>query len=370
MNIFFDVQNLYYLPQYTPVIKEFLSRGHACNCIIYTTKNTTLSTRLLQLPESCSITEIKDAQEALQLYLNKTPDWIIFGNEFQQLELIHQHSRTAQMGHGIGPKPSYYHKSSTPMTVRFIEGSERLQKIQILYPDDLFIQVGYSKLDPIFNGEEPGFNLTLAGLSETKKTLLYAPTFNPSSIECFDDHWPDQFKDFNIIIKPHSLTLARKQYAPQRQKLNHWSKFPNVHVASESSLSLIPYLVTADLLISEASSSLFEFIALDKPVIICDFFKLKWSYRGIFSYRFNKRFAKDNVVYKDIGTHISNASELKSAVEVQLSHPQQYQQARKSATENHVGPTDGKTSERIVTLIEQWDKKVNWDQTSSSPNIS
>ena len=85
---------------------------------------------------------------------------------------------------------------------------------------------------------------------------------------------------------------------------------------------------------------------------MCNFFKLKWSYRGLFRYRFEKRFGKDNVPYEDIGLHVECYGDLRDAIPAQLSDPQQYRENRKRYTHDYVGATDGKASERIVEYLE------------------
>jgi len=351
MNVMFDLVNIYYIPQFQPIIAQLLDRGHDV-CLVCDRRNFDVAYDSVIKGFGWKSIWVENDQKAAQLYKEKSPDWIIFGNTFKYLDQLSPKTKTAQLGHGIGPKPSYYHKSSTPMTVRFIEGVKRLEKIKELYPNDEFVQVGFSKLDPIFNASEQGLNLDSLGLNKERQTILYAPTFNPSSLECFPDDWPLDFSKFNILIKPHSFTYTIDKYSGQRSKLKKWAEYENVHVADPNELSLVPYLSSADILISEASSTLFEFVALDKPVVVCDFYKLKWSYRGIFRYRFKKRFGTDNVLYRDIGPHVKSYKALKSEVHNQLAHPGQYQKQRKQYTLDHVGPTDGLASSRIVEYLE------------------
>ncbi|WP_251358641.1 CDP-glycerol glycerophosphotransferase family protein [Kangiella sp. TOML190] len=348
MQVIFDTQNIYYIPQYYPIYKVLIENNIECIFVCYTGKNDQ-SVFAKEIPGNQ--VWVSGKEQALDYYLKTKPDWIFFGNAFQGLEQIHQYSKTAQLGHGVGPKPSYYRKSDTPMTVRFMEGELRLRIIKQMYPEDTFVQVGFSKLDPIFDGSEQGIDLVAKQLDTSKKTLLYAPTFNPSSLERFPDNWPEKFSDYNVLIKPHAFTYTRKQYKGQRKKLKKWASYANCYVAPVEDYSLLPYLKTADLLISEASSTLFEFVVLDKPVIVANFFKLKWSYRGPFSYRFEKRFGKDNVIYNKIGTHISKFSQLKNAVKQQLANPQEYREQRAQYRQDHIGPVDGKASQRIVDYL-------------------
>ena len=39
MHVTFDTQNVYYLPQYTPVLEELLRRGHESSFVCYKDKN-------------------------------------------------------------------------------------------------------------------------------------------------------------------------------------------------------------------------------------------------------------------------------------------------------------------------------------------
>ncbi|MDP2562538.1 CDP-glycerol glycerophosphotransferase family protein [Psychrobium sp. 1_MG-2023] len=353
MFVIFDTVNVYYLPQYLPICEQLRQQGHRVKFVCYSNKNKADVFEQLFAQLGVDFSWVENEQAAAQLYVELKPDWIFFGNAFSYLDDVHQSSKTAQLGHGVGPKPSYYHKSVTPMTVRFMEGAMRLEKIQALYPNDTFVQVGYSKLDPMYQDTETGLDFSALNLDPNKQTILYAPTFNPSSLECFPDDWPRDFANYNVLIKPHTFTYTREQYKKQRAKLAKWSTYPNAYVASEQDLSLLPFMKHADILLSEASSTLFEFAALDKPVIVCNFFKLKWSYRGPFRYRFEKRFGKDNVLYQDIGLHVQGYKELLKAIPQQLAQPQEYQAQRTQYTHDHVGPTDGLASKRIVQYIEQ-----------------
>jgi len=353
MKVIFDTRNIYYLPQYLPIYRELLDRGHSAGFVCYRNKDDPAQSERVLNQYDISAQWFDDRSDAIKYYLEQKADWVFFGSGVSFIDELHRVSCSVQLGHGIGPKPSYYRKSDTRMTVRFIEGELRYRIIQEMYPQDCFVQVGYSKLDPLIQGSETGLDFRALGLDESKQTLLYAPTFNPSSLERFPDDWPSKFTEYNILIKPHTFTYTRQQYSDQRTKLKKWAKYDNVHVAGIEAVSLLPYMKNADILLSEASSTLFEFVALDRPVIVCDFYKLKWFYRGPFRYRFEKRFNQDNVIYKDIGRHVNSFKELKVAIKDELDNPGRYQQQRANYTRDHVGPMDGCASARIVDYLEQ-----------------
>ena len=168
MLVIFDTANVYYLPQYLPIIEVLKANGHEIVLVCYSCNiGDDFKNAVTKLDVECSWVE--GEKEASNLYVELKPNWVFFGNSFKYLDLLHGAGiQTAQLGHGIGPKPSYYHKSSTPMTVRFIEGSGRLAKIKRLYPCDKFVQVGFSKLDPMFNNKQVGLDFNKLGLDVRK----------------------------------------------------------------------------------------------------------------------------------------------------------------------------------------------------------
>ncbi|NMP32244.1 CDP-glycerol--poly(glycerophosphate) glycerophosphotransferase [Thalassotalea sp. M1531] len=350
MHVIFDVLHLYYLPQYLPVYQELKARNCQVSFVFYHSNHDSIVEGIIDQAQ-LTATWVNDQEQATKYYLKQNADWIVFANAYPHLDQIHTVSKSVQLGHGIGPKASYYTKSDTPTTVRFVEGAYRTARFNEMYPNDTFIDVGFSKLDPIISGEKVGFNLDELGLNDQKPTLVYAPTFYPSSIECFPKNWPSDFTDYNILIKPHYFSVSKEKYKKQQALLNHWSTFDNVYLAKVEDYSLVPFLATADILISDASSALFEFAALNKPVIWCDFLKLRWSYRGIFSYRFKKRMDQDYGEYADIAVHAQKYRQLRNLVDSHYQNPKQLEQVRLSFSEKLAGKLDGQASKRIADYL-------------------
>jgi CDP-glycerol glycerophosphotransferase (TagB/SpsB family) len=110
-------------------------------------------------------------------------------------------------------------------------------------------------------------------------------------------------------------------------------------------------MASADLLISDASSALFEFAAINKPVIWCDFLKLRWSYRGVFSYRFKRRMDLDYGEYADIAVHAKTYQQLGTLVEQQIQQPNMLENTRLALANKLAGELDGKASERIINYL-------------------
>lgn len=351
MTVVFDVQELYYLPQYLPIQYELSKRGQInISFVFYRGQFDDLIESIVDA-ENLSRHWVNNQSEANSYYQIKKADWVFFSNSFPFLDDLHLVSRSAQIGHGIGAKGSYYTQSDTPTTVRFVEGEYKTSRLRSMYPNSKFINAGFSKLDPILNGEVCGLDLKSLSLDPAKKTIIYAPTFYPSSIERFPKNFPEDFQEFNIIIKPHYFSLSKEKYKGQRKLLELWAKYTNVYLAQVDDYSLVPFMAIADLLISDTSSAIIEFAALDKPVIWCNFLKLRWTYRGVFSYRFKKRMDKDYQEYSKVAVRSDSYKMLRRKVSEQLLNPKALSNQRLRYAEKMAGNLDGKASKRIVDYL-------------------
>jgi hypothetical protein len=353
VNVFFDVQEMYYLPQYEPIKNKLIEHGAKCVFVIYGTSKEGFiaSAGLSALCNGADMSFVSNEAEARSLYLSEKPDWLMVGNYFSDLDLIHENTKTALVSHGIGPKSCYYDVSDSATTVRFVEGPYRADRLRQLYPDQVFIDVGYAKLDPVLNGQLSHLKPSDFGLADNKKTILYAPTFYPSSIENFSKEFPTEFNEYNVILKPHYFSMTSDKYTKQRKLLEHWSTSDNVYLSQSDEVSVLPFMSLADVLISDASSTLFEFTALNKPVVWCDFFKLRWGYRGMFSFRFKNRMDEDLYKYADVAAHAKSYSKLKEVVDRQISMPMEYSVQRQKYTMDLAGLVDGKVSVRIADYL-------------------
>ncbi len=353
MHYYFDLLHLYYLPQYEPVIAALIEQGHEVNIVAHQTDdpllNLNLRTALTKSP--ANIRYVAGWEEALTLYLYEKPAWIIFGNAVNDLDKLHQHSKTALMQHGVGPKSCYYTVSENPTSVRFVEGQLRLNNLQQRYPNGHFVDTGYAKLDAAINGTASTLTHSDLGLDPTKPTLLYAPTFYPSSIERFAKDFPTQFAQYNIILKPHFFSLTKDKYKKQAALLKHWAQADNVYLAPVDEYNLVPFMQLADVLLSEASSTVFEFAALDKPVVWCDFYKLRWSYSGIFSFRFKKRLDDSIEIFHTLCERADSYAQVKTCIEHCLTESADQSAVRARVTEEFVGAVDGQCALRIAAYL-------------------
>jgi len=351
MNVYFDIQHLYYLPQYLPVKNALAAQGVECHFVLYDQKE--LQHVLINYVENKKLnyTSVANLNEARELYLNKKPHWIIFGNVFHGLDQVHLNSKTAMMNHGVGPKSCYYDWSDCDIQHRFVEGQHRLQRLIERFPNKKFTDTGYAKLDPIINNESTALNLKELGLDPEKKTVLYAPTYYPSSIECLPDNFPELLSQYNLIVKPHFFSLIKDKYKNHQKIFKYWAQYNNVYISSVEEPCIIAFMNTANLLISDASSTLFEFTALNKPAIWCDFFKVRWSYRGIFKWRLKKRLDDDLKYFAKVAQQVVNTKQLVQQVDRQINNAKLKEKDRLELTELLIGKVDGHCSQRITDYL-------------------
>jgi CDP-ribitol ribitolphosphotransferase / teichoic acid ribitol-phosphate polymerase len=131
------------------------------------------------------------------------------------------------------------------------------------------VETGWPKLDCLFDGSvETEFLYEKYQLDKTKKTVLFAPTFSPkltSAYVLFTELLalrPETAGEIGtILVKFHPLMDDKTVALYQHAFINH----PIVKLVDED--NLIPLLLVADLMISDTSSAVYEFLLMNKPVV-------------------------------------------------------------------------------------------------------
>ena len=351
--IWFDAAHLYYLTQFLPLRSELRRRGVECGFVFYHRDESRATSERAARELGLEPVWVASKDEAFEHYAARRPDWVVFGGGFPRARELPQGIRTAMLYHGIGMKADVYHPGLMRTHVRFVEGPHYTRALLAEFPDARVEEVGYAKLDPLFGdpSRRPRFDLAAHGLDPSRPTVVYAPTFYPSSFPLMANDWPRHFRDFNLIVKPHPFSFTNPRCRSHRSKMRRWSEAPNVHVVPPESYDPLPCLATGDLLVSDASSVLFEFAALDKPVVWCDFLKLRWSYRGPFRYRFERRMDSSIQRYADICAHARSYGELGDVVRRELAEPRRHAAKRREYTAELIGRTDGHVCTRIADCL-------------------
>lgn len=354
----FALTELYYLPIYEPVARELKKQN---------------LTSLFLVPKEYSHKKINTKEIAVE-YLTKngfnfrffeddlsdiTAIYMISAaNGYKTYNFAYQHS--ILMSHGIGTKGGYFDEEHTLFDIRFVEGEFRKKKMEELFPHmkTKLFDVGFAKLDPAINlnTDEKKDLVSHYHLDPKKKTILYSPTFYPSTIEHMNRKFPEDLKDYNIIIKPHAFTYVINTYKKQRKILKQWSQYENVFLAPLQEFNLTPFMAVSDVMITDESSAMFEFIALDKPMICFRDIKLRLTYR-LFKKKFKKRMEPHLDQFKDSFVNAYSYSDLLNEVKNAIKTPSKNRKIRQQLSTLLVGKTDGKVSERIVQHLISLEKK-------------
>jgi len=362
--ILFDAYHLYHLPQFDPVI-DLLLEDSRFEVKVTTSPDNMAEEIDLTLDvfnsRNFNILFIRNRQKLNEMIAEFNPDIYICGwSRYPLDQIVPKRALVGMIYHGIGVKPSYWRDNHSRIDLRFIEGPYRKkQLIDKGITTDLAL-TGFSKLDPVFNGHLPSREeiLTDLGLDPSKKTILFAPTFYPSSFEAYGEKLLEYTKEYNLIIKMHMWVYFMEKFGGVNlkkqkilvEKLRH--KSDHVAIIDPHRYNITPLYAASDVLLTEASSTIFEMMAVGKPVIVASFYKLYLSHRLFRSRLYRKRL--DANMTKDISrfcTVIDRPKQLKSALRNIFESEYKPLKDQKEYIFNWLYNLDGKVSERIVEAI-------------------
>ena len=206
-------------------------------------------------------------------------------------------------------------------------------KLKEKYNNFNVIETGWPKLDiygkslNIYNAEKE----SLLKKHNAKNILLYAPTFSPrlTSAPYLIDEIETLAKnpDYVILIKFHPL--MDKKWIETYTRLAE--KYSNINFQHEK--NIIKFLLISDILISDTSSVIYEFLLLDKPVI---------TFNNI-SKNIDWENSKDYTLLNDL---VNNNLTLDP-----------YKKQRKKIYEDFHPYNDGKSALRMIETVEDYISK-------------
>ncbi len=360
MKILFDVYYLYFWPHFAPVWRQFQSLDSPVSGFATFTATDHPDAKKLsrQVLEQAGLTLLTGHTEPERLEaLQKQPyDLAFVGGLRPGFDVIRNQSRVVcAMSHGLGTKQAYFTDSPGRADIRFTEGPQHHAALTERYPNLHIELVGMSKLDPLFQSDHAQFDeyRNHYGLNTERPVILWAPTFYPSSLEVLAKTVRSiaPKTEYQWILKPHHFTMFPRRWKYKRQyKLVHRlaKNIPNLTLLPSHEYSIIPWLSVSDLLISDTSSTLFEMIAVDKPVIQCTEYKKRWNHYLFPSRLYKNRLDMETTEQLEYAIPIQSQGDLESAVEHGLQDPDWLKSKRRMAREQLFFRLDGKASFRIM----------------------
>jgi CDP-glycerol glycerophosphotransferase len=210
--------------------------------------------------------------------------------------------------------------------------------------------VGYPKLDAVVDGSLDRRTIRARlGLEPDTPVVLYAPTWSPqSSLHTMGERIIDALAaaGYQVVVKLHDrsydLVAVASAGVDWAQRLAVYRAHPRVRVVREADAS--PLLVLADALVTDHSSIGFEFMLLDRPLIVVDCPELL-EHAQIPPARVSQLRAAADVV--------GAAGDVPDAVAAGLGDPGRHSRARRETAEAMFYRA-GTATDRAVTLIYDW----------------
>jgi CDP-glycerol glycerophosphotransferase (TagB/SpsB family) len=261
------------------------------------------------------------------------------------------------INHGTGIKTILYRLLDRHRDTRyivFVEGEYRRRRIEEMgvRGSSEVVVAGYPKLDPVFRGELDGRAIMDRWkLDPARKTVLFAPTYKPTSIDQVGDRILAETTGYNLLIKLHHYSW-RGRYAPHRHHRIYEKavgSYDHARLVPPEEHNIIPFIHVADTMLSEASSTIFEFLALGKVGIIydleCD--RLKHHNGMPILDEDNRRFLDGAFI------HIDNPGQIRAAVEKAVEPDEGTMQNVERYRRDLFYGLDGEASRRVVDKIEE-----------------
>ncbi len=296
-SVLFESHHLYYLPHLLPIIKELRRRsGYRVAASIPRTVHPAEQEVFAREMANLGIEFITgESEETRTSTLREAAfDVVIVGNVGRLHEVVADHSLAVMVYHGTGLKRTFYRDISDRVDLRAVDCPSRWEELRSQGVTN-GILAGYTKLDALADEKNKSAELARKlGLDPNARTVLYAPTFYPSSLDRTLPRLPGVAEELNVVIKLHHFSWFQQRYRYQSLKAAEIAdRYPRIHLVPGEEYNILPYYPLADVLVSNISSTLFEFLALDRPIIKTEYYSLrlksgtttdKWSllHRSIF----------------------------------------------------------------------------------------
>lgn len=204
---------------------------------------------------------------------------VLLTHSSRRLNTNPEFCKTIYLGHGSGDKvfggKGAYMDSYDYYFLPGPKMAEKLRDVGKNIQEDRLIKIGNPRFDDIVNNKiDKQKVMKRLGIKDTTKPIvLYAPTwrFGNGTFKKYAYKFAEEItKDYNLIIRPHYHDTKRMY------RLNLWAKFKgikNLYFSNSSDLikaDTMHDFVVSDIMISDTSSVLYEYLITGKPIIVAE----------------------------------------------------------------------------------------------------
>ena len=208
--------------------------------------------------------------------------------------------------------------------------TNKFNQLKSIHKDFDVDETGWPKLDVYYTEREEidREKSRLLDSYNAEKIILYAPTFSPklTSAPFLLNEIRELAKNKNYLILLKFHPLMDKDWINKYKTLS--KEIENIKFQEEN--DIVKFLIISDILISDTSSVVYEFLLLDKPVL---------TYNSI----------SKNIVWKNLLSYSNLTFHVLTCFE-----QDKYKLARKQIIKDYHPYTDGKSALRMVEAVEEY----------------
>jgi len=285
------------------------------------------------------------------------PDlWI--SETLNKLNYVSKKTFWVQVFHSLPIKKHFFYPPLLDYDLMLIPGeyhkNELVKRLALKDTDERLKVVGWPRVDDFFNGEfDRNQIMNKLGLDTRRRTLMYAPTWGwgYGNESLFARHLGPEHEVFealchkvkemelNFIVKLHSLSF----YGNNKELINIANKYGVIWLTKEISGFQIdpnPFLWITDILISDISGIITDFLVLDRPIIYIDPDEELDAWDGA---DMPKNFR--------VGHVVKTFDELVNAINDSISYPERFKDQRQALRLKLFYRLDGRATDRGVQEI-------------------
>lgn len=351
--VLFETQHLYYLPQFLPIMEVMGRRGdYRLFASLGTQATPSAFEQFKKAMRAREVQVITGESERARVEKCKElrPDVLIIGNLGRAEKIANTNTLVVMVYHGIGLKESYYRDSSPRVDLFAVESQERYETmLERGFDPRRLALTGFTKLDPLFNPQLRMKEQEQTGLPGTEKTILYAPTFYPSSVEKTLQLFLHESPPGKVFIKLHQFSWEMPKYHHHVDLAQRVAQREGFELIPQLEFNILPYYRAASLLVSDLSSTLFEYLVLDRPIVQTSYFTLRKKHR-MFPFLLTQRLDQERMGSVDFTVLVREPEGLVPALK-QVFTEDTLRTQRKRAVQRYHYRLDGLASRRLTEAI-------------------